>query len=123
MRRGDLGQQDHVHNVIFPAYCETGRAGIMRDAELLALLAGFGIFTARFSIDYRAELFWPGSVDIGTGIAGIGRSSVTFAQGLFQNGRCAATAQTVLVQVDPATRRPAPLGEAARSWLGKFLLD
>ena len=122
LRRGDTGQHGHVNNVIFPAFCETGRAEIVRHRELIALTPGFVLFVARFAIDYRAELFWPGRVEIGTGIAAIGRSSVTFAQGLFQNGSCAATAETVLVQVDGSTSRPVPLDEDTKTWLRNFVL-
>ena len=123
LRRGDTGQHGHVNNVIFPAYCETGRAEILRHPEFIALTAGFVMFVARFAIDYRAELFWPGQVEIGTGIAAIGRSSVTFSQSLFQDGRCAANAETVLVQVDDNTSRPVALAAETKAWLAKFLLE
>ena len=122
IRRGDTGQHGHVNNVIFPAYCETGRAEILRHPEFIALTAGFVMFVARFAVDYRAELFWPGQVDIGTGVKTIGRSSVTFCQSLFQNGRTAAHAETVLVQVDQNTSRPVPLSEATKTWLAGFSL-
>jgi acyl-CoA thioester hydrolase len=122
LRRGDTGQHGHVNNVIFPAFCETGRAEILRHPEFVALTEGFVMFVARFAIDYRAELFWPGQVEIGTGVAAIGRSSVTFGQSLFQNGKTVADAQTVLVQVDGKTSRPVPLAEATKAWLAKFRL-
>lgn len=121
LRPSDTGR-GHVNNLIFPAFCETGRSEILRHPEFAALTPGFAMFVARLAIDYRAELFWPGTVEIGTGVKAIGRSSVTFSQALFQNGRCAATAETVLVQVDGNTSRPVPLAEATRAWLAKFAL-
>jgi acyl-CoA thioester hydrolase len=121
LRRCDTGQHGHVNNVIFPAFCETGRAEIVRHPEFIALTPGFVMFIARFVIDYRAELFWPGTVEIGTGVKTIGRSSFTFSQGLYQNGKCVAIAETVLVQVDGNSSRPAPLAAATKLWLSGFL--
>ena len=37
------------------------------------------------------ELRWPGTVEIGTGIAEFGRSSFKVAQAIFHDGVCAAT--------------------------------
>ena len=53
---------------------------------------GFSFVIARIAIDYRAELFWPGRVDIGTGVKMVGNSSVTFLQALFQGEKLAAGA-------------------------------
>jgi acyl-CoA thioester hydrolase len=64
---------------------------------------------ARLELDYHAELTWPGQVEIGTRLLRLGRSSFTFAQGIFQNGRCAASAVTVIVLMNEATRRSTPL--------------
>ncbi len=122
LRRGDAGVDGHVLNYNFPVFCETGRAQIFRNPEFEALTVGFAQFVARFTIDYKAEMFWPGRVEIGTGVKSIGRSSALYLQGLFQNGKCAAVAETVMVQVDRTTRRPAPLDAQTKAWLEKFVL-
>ena len=41
-------------------------------------------------IDFLAELYWPGTVEIGTGVSRIGRSSFGLTQGVFNRGRLAA---------------------------------
>jgi acyl-CoA thioester hydrolase len=122
LRRGDADPGGHVLNYNFPIFCETGRSQIFRDPEFVSLTTGFAPFVARFAIDYKAELFWPGTVEIGTGLKSIGRSSVLYLQGLFQNCKCAAVAETVMVQVDRITRRPAPMDARTKAWLSKFLL-
>jgi len=67
-----------------------------------------------------AELNWPGIVDIGTGIAKIGTSSITVYQGLFQDGTLLATAETVIVQVDNENKKSKPLTEEAKKNLKTF---
>jgi acyl-CoA thioester hydrolase len=64
---------------------------------------------ARLEIDFLQELRWPGTVEVGTAVAAIGRSSYTLFQAVFHNGTCAATGRATLVLIDSATRRPRPL--------------
>ena len=60
-------------------------------------------------IHFRAELHWPGTIEMGLGVAKFGRTSVTFDQVVFSNGRCVASAQSVTVLIDRMTRKPTPL--------------
>jgi acyl-CoA thioester hydrolase len=46
---------------------------------------------------------------MGLGVAKFGRTSVTFDQVVFSEGRCVASGQSVTVLVDEATRKPTPL--------------
>jgi acyl-CoA thioester hydrolase len=117
LRYGDTDKQGHINNAVFATLFETGRVGVIHEAEPPLLRAGFSFVIARIAIDYRSELFWPGRVEIGTAVKAVGTSSVTFSQALFQDGRVAAVAESVVVQVDVATRRPAPLEPAVRARL------
>jgi acyl-CoA thioester hydrolase len=123
LRYGDTDRQGHVNNAVFATLFETGRVSVIHHADTPLLVAGFSFVIARIAIDYRAELFWPGQVDIGTGVHAVGRSSVTFSQALFQDGRLAAMAQSVVVQVDAKTRRPAVLGDEARGRLAGMMMQ
>ncbi|HET8725333.1 MAG TPA: thioesterase family protein [Anaeromyxobacteraceae bacterium] len=75
--------------------------------------AGCSFVIASLHLDFQGEINWPGRVEVGTRVASVGRSSVTLEQALFQDGRCTATATTVIVQVDDGSRRSRPLGDAA----------
>ncbi len=68
-----------------------------------------------------AELFYPGRIDIGTRVLGIGRSSFRLGQGIFNGNICAATAETVLVLMDEATRKAKALTPQLRAWLEQRL--
>ncbi|MDB5611440.1 MAG: acyl-CoA thioesterase [Bradyrhizobium sp.] len=46
---------------------------------------------------------------MGLGVARFGRTSVTFDQVVFSEGKCVASAQSVTVLIDEATRKPTPL--------------
>ena len=54
-------------------------------------------------------MHWPGTVEIGTRVEHIGRSSIVLAQALFLRGRCVARAKSIVVLIDGATRRATPL--------------
>jgi acyl-CoA thioester hydrolase len=109
IRFGDLDRQGHVNNAVFATYLESGRVGIMYDAEHGLQVAGTTTVLARIEIDFIRELHWPGTLEVGTAVAAIGRSSYTFGQAVFHDSACAATARTTLVLIDAATRRPRPL--------------
>jgi acyl-CoA thioester hydrolase len=63
----------------------------------------------RLDIHFRAELRWPGTIELGLGVTKFGRTSVTFEQVVFSEGKCVASAQAVTVLIDDLTRRPTPL--------------
>ena len=54
--------------------------------------------------DQRATL-------VGLGLNRLGRTSTTFHQAVFSEGRCVASAQSVTVLIDEQSRKPAPLTE------------
>ena len=78
---------------------------------------------ARIEIDFLKELRWPGTVEIGTGIAEIGRSSYVFAQAIFHEGACAARARSTMVLIDRATRKARPLPPDLIARLKRILLQ
>jgi acyl-CoA thioester hydrolase len=108
LRYADTDRQGHVNNAVFATMLETGRCELLFDLTD----PGSSFVVARLVVEFRAEVRWPGTVSIGTRVGSIGRSSIKLEQGLFQDDRCVATAETVIVLVDDVTRRsralPAP---------------
>jgi acyl-CoA thioester hydrolase len=105
IRFGDLDPQGHVNNTVFATFFETGRVAFLREPGNALSPAGTTSVLARLDINFLKELHWPGEVEIGTGIAEIGRSSFTFLQAIFHQGACAATARATMVMIDGATRK------------------
>jgi acyl-CoA thioester hydrolase len=63
----------------------------------------------RLDMHFRAELRWPGTIELGLGVVRFGRTSVSCDQVVFAEGRCVASAQATMVLIDEITRKPAPL--------------
>ena len=122
VRYADTDRQGHVNNAAFSTFLETGRVEFLYNPDD-PLAAENGAFViASLNLTFLAEINWPGRVDIGTGVTKVGNSSLKLYQGIFQEGRCVATAETVIVQMDERTRRSAPLSEKARVFLQQYQL-
>ncbi|THV25116.1 acyl-CoA thioesterase [Peteryoungia ipomoeae] len=117
LRYGDTDRQGHVNNAVFATFMETGRVELIYDPQNPLLEEGFSFVLAKLDIDYLAEVLWPGTVDIGTRVVKVGRSSVTMEQAVFQNDVCCARALTVVVHFDQTTRRSHPFSEEQRAKL------
>lgn len=109
LRYADTDRQGHINNAVFSTMLETGRVELLYAPQAPLADAGCAFVIASLRLDFRGEIRWPGTVDIGTRVARIGNSSLTLEQALFQDGSCVATAETVIVQMDEGTRRAHPL--------------
>jgi acyl-CoA thioester hydrolase len=122
VRYADTDRQGHVNNAAFSSFLETGRVEFLYDPANPLADADTSFVIASLTLDFLAEVQWPGRIDIGTGVARLGDSSIRLAQGLFQDGRAVAMATTVIVQVHDTTRRAHPLAEPARRFLERHLM-
>jgi acyl-CoA thioester hydrolase len=121
LRYADTDRQGHVNNAVFATFCESGRVMFLYDEKLNLAGTDANFVVVRLELDFRAELFYPGRIDIGTRVLGIGRSSFRLGQGIFNGETCAATSETVLVLMDATARKAAPLTPQLRAWLEERL--
>ncbi|MEX2520882.1 MAG: thioesterase family protein [Paracoccaceae bacterium] len=115
LRYSDQDGMGHVNNVAYAALFEAGRLGL-----LTALLEGagdqrFNFVLANLNIDYRQEMHFPGTVQVGGKLLRFGEKSITTGFGAFLNGVCHATATCVNVFFDPVTRRSRPFPDNIRA--------
>ena len=122
IRYADLDRQGHVNNAVYSTYFETGRVAIIWDREHGLQVPGCTTVLARAEIDYLRELRWPGTVEIGTAVAEIGRSSYVFTQAVFHDGVCAAIARNTMVLIDGTTRKARPLPDELVERLKKLTI-
>jgi acyl-CoA thioester hydrolase len=120
LRYADTDRLGHVNNAVFSTFFETGRVELLHDPGAPRHAPGCGFVIARVAIDFAAEILWPGTVDIATRVAAIGRSSIRLEQALFQDGRHVASAESVVVHIDLGDRRSRPLPPDAVAALDAF---
>jgi len=120
LRFGDVDRQNHVNNVAFASFCEGGRVRFL-DSVVRPLIGWQDPFAlVKITIEFRHEMHYPGSVAVGTRLMRLGRSSVTFGQGLFNEGRCVAVAEAVVVLMDGTTRKAKAFPGAAAAALQRL---
>ena len=108
-RFSDLDPLGHVNNVAFAAFLEFGRASLLYNLTSRNPVPGHAFVIVRLEIDYRAEMRWPGKVQIGVGVSRIGQSSFAAKQAMFNAGKLVVEANAVLVLMNESTRKSAPL--------------
>jgi acyl-CoA thioester hydrolase len=121
LRYGDTDRQGHINNAVFTTLLESGRVAFLFN-EKGEVVAGNGkaYVIAKLTMDFLAEMNFPGSVRIGTKVLTTGRSSFTLGQAIFLNGKCCSTAQSVIVLTDEQTRRSTPLTESLLEQLSRY---
>jgi acyl-CoA thioester hydrolase len=120
LRFNDTDMLGHINNAVFATACETGRVSFLYDPERPMAPPGTDFVVVRLVLDFRREMRYPGTVDIGTRILRVGRSSILMGQGLFKDGECVATAEGTCVLIDAAKRKAVALPEALRKRLAEL---
>ncbi len=120
IRYVDMDTQGRVNNAYYSTYFEMGRVATR---PALAMLPGHAMpVIAEQTVRYRMPLAYPARIDIGTGIARIGRSSYDVGHCVFLGEGCAATGILIYVLVDANTGKAMPLPEAFRTKLEEIRL-
>src|SRR5438132_1069780 len=121
LRYGDTDRQGHVNNAVFATLLETGRVEMAYPEGRALMDPGCAFVIARLELAFIGEILWPGRVDIGTRVKSIGRSSLRVEQALFQNERLVAWAESVIVQVNEATRKSQAFSDEAIAKLKRLV--
>ncbi len=121
VRFADLDPNQHVNNATYASYFETGRVTLMKDRSYGLMPAGYGWVMVRLDMHFRAELHWPGTIELGLGVVKFGRTSVSFDQVVFSQGKCVASARAVTVLIDEVSRQPAPLTSGIKANFQRWL--
>ena len=122
LRFGDTDAFGHINNSVFSVLCESGRVHLFATRLRPTLPPGTIFSIARLTINFKAELHYPGEVRTGTWFTKLGRTSVMVEQVIVSNAQVAATAEGVCVLVDAATRRPMPWPDVTRQRVEEMLL-
>jgi acyl-CoA thioester hydrolase len=117
LRYGDLDAQGHVNNAVYATFSESGRIAFLQDRQITPQGDRHAFVVARLTIDFVAELHFPGTVSIATRPVRIGRSSLTFEQIMLSADRLVSRAQSTVVLIDSQSRRSTPFPDTMRNAL------
>lgn len=100
LRNADTDQFRHVNNAAIASFLEAGRMDLFASPAISALMNGLNVVVGRLSIEFHAEIFYPGEVNIGSAVTRIGRSSFDVLQSVFRDDTsvASAVASCVLMQ-------------------------
>lgn len=114
-RFGDTDAFGHINNAVTSTFLESGRSELLRHGGVVAEATGCRFVLVRSEIDFRDELHWPGDVIVGSVVAKIGRTSLTFDQAIFQHGICRVVSRSTLVHAHAEHKASAELTPEARA--------
>jgi len=102
IRWGDMDAMNHVNNVQFFRYLESGRIAYFGDVLPAACEPEKYTVLADLQCSFLQQLHYPDTVDIGTRLERLGNSSIHLDCTIFRQGgeRPAATARAVIVWYD-----------------------
>ena len=122
VRFADTDAQGVVYNGTYFTYLEVGRVEFFRHLNLLhnpEFSAEYEPYVVENACRYRKPAFFDDIIDIYVKINEVGRTSLTFHYALYarQRDELIAVAYTVLVLVDPTTKKPKSISEKYRRHL------
>lgn len=116
-RFGDLDFNAHLNNVAIAQLYEEGRVRFNHHLREAYALGRPRFLVARVEIDYLGEARYPAPVTLAAASLAVGRTSWRIGLGLFQDGLCVGTCDTVMVH--RGDTGPAAIPTALRTALGE----
>jgi acyl-CoA thioester hydrolase len=109
MRFCDTDKLGHINNVSIASYIEAARCELFdRLLKSAAAPPNIDYVLARIAIDFRRELHYPGTVEVGSRFLRLGNRSIVSGYGAFFGENCFATAESTNVFYDLDTRTSTP---------------
>jgi len=125
VRWGDMDAQGHVNNTAYFMYCESARVELLRRIGFKGKLPGLteGPALVHASCDFKRQVIYPATLDIGIRVTKIGQSSFQMEYGLFfhDSDELAAIATSTNAWVNYAEEHAVNLPEEIRSALAEYL--
>lgn len=114
LRNIDTDQFRHINNAVMASFFEAGRMEMFHTLMAEEPNDEAGLVVVRLLMNFHKELHYPGTVEIGTAVTRVGKSSFDAAQALFHDQDCIATASATCVFIHQETRRPYAISHALR---------
>lgn len=106
VRFDDLDVLWHVNNGSVITFLQEARIAFTRELGSPPAPEGIRSVVGGITVEYAAEINFPGSVEIASGVLRVGRTSYTVAQRIRQNGQSAVYAFVTMVISGPDGATP-----------------
>jgi acyl-CoA thioester hydrolase len=116
IRFSETDMLGHVNNTVFGIYFEIGRSSYFNDQGFYKQ-DQVSLVIVKSEIHFSGMIYWPGKVEIGTRVTGLGNSSFVTDQILQQEDRIVGRAISTMVAIDPATNKSTPIPDNVRAML------
>ena len=103
-RYSDQDELGHINNCSYVAYVEAGRVQFLGGLLDANRHPGIDFILARVTVNYIRESHYPGLMEVGSRILKLGHKSMTSGYGLFKDGHCVATAESVNIYFEVKSR-------------------
>ncbi len=117
LRYGDTDRQGHINNAVYCTLLESGRVAFLFEGQNSVAGEGTSFVIAKLSLDYLAEMHFPGVAEVGSKILSLGRTSFRVGQAIFCGEKCHSTAESIIVVLDSESGKPTPLTDPLRKRL------
>lgn len=120
---GDMDAFNHINNVLYFRYFESGRVEFFNKTNLWQLFIdeGIKIVVGKLECNYIREIKHPAEIEISVGILKIGNSSLTVHQKISCNGELAAHGEGIIVATNPETGKSTPWTDKLRAEFQKWV--
>ena len=124
VRWGDMDSQGHVNNAVYFTYLESARVELVRKIGFKGKLAGAaeGLALVSASCDFKRQVVYPATLDVGLRAERVGRRSFEMSYGIFVQGadQAVATGRSVNAWVEYAAERAVELPDWFRAALAEY---
>ena len=121
---GEMDAWNHINNVIYFRYFETGRVEFFNKTNLwkLFLDENVRIVVGKLECNYTKEIMHPADIEIAVAITKIGNSSLIVHHKVTNsNNEICAHGEGIIVGTNPATGKSIPWSENIRSEFEKWM--
>jgi acyl-CoA thioester hydrolase len=124
VRWGDMDAQGHVNNAVYFTYCEVARVELLRRIGFKGKQTGLkeGPALVHASCDFKRQVVYPATLDIGLCVEKIGQRSFKIVYGIFFHGsnEVSAEATSINAWIDYAEGHAVTLPENIRTGLSVY---
>ena len=123
VRFKDIDVFGHVNNAVVFTYFETARVHYMVDIGVRSAHASMNdlaFIAAHINCNFRLPIFYGQTVEVGSRITKVNRSSLKLEHRLEADGKLAAEGSCILVHYDYTTQRSVPVSIEMRATIKAF---